>query len=142
MAKVFEKVVKDWLFDQFNDDDNDCWKLRTLIDALIYKGVIPDHISHDQKLYKLLVMQIKRCAAGLVDLPSEGYMMPQMISCSSATTFLMMDIEDSKKFEDVRHELESDTGVNIYYYHCIKSVAAKRPKRVHNKRLCSKSKVI
>ena len=142
MAKVFEKVVKDWLFDQFNDDDNDRWKLRTLIDALIYKGVIPDHISRDQKLYKLLVMQIKRCAAGLVDLPSEGYMMPQMISCSSAPTFLMMDIEDSKKFEDLRHELESDTGVNIYYYHRIKSVAVRRPKRVHNKRLRSKSKVI
>jgi hypothetical protein len=131
MARVFEKVVQDWLFDQFIDGgkDNDCWKLQTLIDELIYKDVIPRHIGFDKKLYKLLVMQIKRCAANLIDVPSEGYMMPQMIRCTTAPSFLRMNVEDSKKFEDLRHELESDTGVNIYYYHRIKSIAAKRPKR-------------
>ena len=127
MAKVFEKVVKKWLFDQFIDGD--CWELRTLIDELIYKGVIPGHIGFDQKLYKLLVMQIKRCTTNLIDVPSEGYMTPQMISCTTAPSFLRMDIEDGKKFENLRHELESDTGVNIYYYHRIKSIAGKRPRK-------------
>ena len=127
MCKVFEKVVKKWLFDQFIDGG--CWELRTLIDELIYKGVIPKHIGFDQKLYKLLVMQIKRCTTNLIDVPSEGYMTPQMISCTTAPSFLRMDIEDAKKFENLRHELESDTGVNIYYYHRIKSIAAKRPRK-------------
>ena len=98
MARVFEKVVKDWLFDQFIDGgkDNDYWKLQTLIDELIYKDVIPRHIGFDKKLYKLLVMQIKRCAANLIDVPSEGYMTPQMISCTTAPSFLRMDVEMQK----------------------------------------------
>jgi hypothetical protein len=91
--------------------------------------VIPRHIGFDQKLYKLLIMQIRRCTTNLVDVPSEGYMTPQMISCITAPTFLRMDIEDGKRFDDLRHELESDTGVNIYYYHRIKSIAAKRPRK-------------
>jgi hypothetical protein len=86
------------------------------------------NIGHDQKLYKLLLMQIKRCTANLVCVPSEGYITPQMISCITAPTFLKMDIEDEKRFDKLRHELESDTGVNIYYYHRIKSIAAKRPR--------------
>ena len=126
MAKVFEKAVKKWLFQQFLEDG--CWELRTLIDELIDRDVIPRHIGFDQKLYKLLIMQIRRCTTNLVDVPSEGYMTPQMISCTTAPTFLRMDIEDGKRFEDLRHELESDTGVNIYYYHRIKSIAAKRPR--------------
>jgi hypothetical protein len=79
-------------------------------------------------------MQIKRCTANLVDVPSEGYMTPQMISCITAPTFLKMDIEDEKIFENLRHELESDTGVNIYYYHRIKSIAAKRPRKYSHRR--------
>jgi hypothetical protein len=126
MANVFEKVVQKWLFNQFIDKGN--WELRSLIEKLIYKDVIPRHIGHDQKLYKLLLMQIKRCTANLVRVPSEGYVTPQMISCITAPTFLKMDIEDEKRFDKLRHELESDTGVNIYYYHRIKSIAAKRPR--------------
>jgi hypothetical protein len=132
MAKVFEKIVKDWVFEQFYDKN---WKLCTLIDTLIYKDVIPEHISRDQKLYKLLVMQIKRNVADLIDVPSEGIITPQMVDCDSSPTFMMMDIEASKKFEDLRHQLEAETGVNIYYYHCIKSIAAKRVKRGYTKRL-------
>jgi hypothetical protein len=137
-AKVFERIVKNWVFAQFADHDGDIWKLRTLIDILIYEDVIPEHISRDQKLYKLLVMQIKHCVGDLVDVPSEGIMTPQMIDCDSAPTFLMMDMDASKKFEDLRHQLEAETGVNIYYYHCIKSIAANRVKRVRTKRLFSK----
>jgi hypothetical protein len=132
MAKVFEKVVRKWLFKQFIDKGG--WELRTLIEELIYKDIIPRHIGHDQKLYKLLLMQIKRCVANLVDVPSEGYMTPQMISCITAPTFLKMDIEDEKRFDNLRHELESDTGVNIYYYHRIKSTAAKRPRKYSHRR--------
>jgi predicted nucleic acid-binding Zn ribbon protein len=65
-------------------------------------------------------------------------MTPQEIDCASAPTFLLLDIEVSKKFEDLRHQLEAETGVNIYYYHCIKSIAANRTKRVRTKRLLSK----
>jgi hypothetical protein len=132
MAKVFEKAVKKWLFQQFLEDG--CWELRTLIDELIDRDVIPRHIGFDQKLYKLLIMQIRRCTTNLVDVPSEGYMTPQMISCTTAPTFLRMDIDDGKRFEDLRHELESDTGVNIYYYHRIKSIAAKRPRKIRRPR--------
>ena len=131
MAKVFEKAVKKWLFQQFLEGG--CWELRTLIDELIDRDVIPRHIGFDQKLYKLLIMQIRRCTTNLVDVPSEGYMTPQMISCTTAATFLRMDIDDAKKFEDLRHELESDTGVNIYYYHRIKSIAAKRPRKIRRR---------
>ena len=131
MAKVFEKAVKKWLFQQFLEGG--CWELRTLIDELIDRDVIPRHIGFDQKLYKLLIMQIRRCTTNLVDVPSEGYMTPQMISCTTAPTFLRMDIDDAKKFEDLRHELESDTGVNIYYYHRIKSIAAKRPRKIRRR---------
>ena len=134
-AKVFEKLVKNWVLAQFAED---IWKLRTLIDILVYEDVIPEHISRDQKLYKLLVMQIKRCVGDLVNVPSEGIMTPQMIDCDSAPTFLIMDIEESKKFEDLRHQLEAETGVNIYYHHCLKSLAANRVKRVHTKRLFGK----
>jgi hypothetical protein len=132
MAKVFEKIVKDWVFEQFHDKN---WKLCTLIEMLISKDVIPEHISRDQLLYKLLVMQIKRCVSDLIEVPSEGIITPQMIDCDSAPTFMMMDIEVSKKFEDLRHQLEAETGVNIYYYHCIKSIAARRVKRGCTKRL-------
>ena len=137
-AKVFEKIVKNWVFAQFTDRDGDIWKLQTLIDKLVYEDVIPEYISRDQKLYKLLMMQIKRCVGDLVYVPSEGIMTPQMIDCDSAPMTLLMDIEAAKKFEDLRHQLEAETGVNIYYYHCIKSIAANRTKRVRTKRLLSK----
>jgi hypothetical protein len=138
MAAKFEKIVKNWIFAQFTNHDGDIWKLQTLIDKLVYEDVIPEYISRDQKLYKLLMLQIKRCVGDLVHVPSEGIMTPQEIDCASAPTFLLLDIEVSKKFEDLRHQLEAETGVNIYYYHCIKSIAANRTKRVRTKRLLSK----
>jgi hypothetical protein len=131
MARVFEEVVQKWLCNQIISCGS--WELRSLIEELIDKDIIPRHIEYDQKLFKLLLMQLKRCTASLVRVPSEGYITKVQKYKITAPMVLIMDIEDEQRFDNIRHELESDTGVNIYYYHRLKSDAATRSRKLHRR---------
>jgi hypothetical protein len=69
LQEKWEKIVGEWLngktfpipdtINGIEQPKKEEWNI-TLVDVLVLKGIIPDHVQDDATLYKILMLQMER----------------------------------------------------------------------------------
>ena len=113
-----------WVKKQFESRADDKWSLITLIDTMLDKHIIPEHIKNDQLLYQLLLLQVSKIVMEMIIIPTYGFILPEFNYCPMSTHYMLCGI--LQRIEIVRTTLERQTGVNIDHYYRIRKVCRKR----------------
>ena len=116
--------TKRWVKRQFVNCEDDKWSLITLVNTLLDKNIIPEHIKNDQILYQLLLLQVSKIVMEMITLPTYGFILPEFSYCPMSTHYMLCDI--LQRIENARTTLERQTGVNIEHYYRLRKVCRKR----------------
>jgi hypothetical protein len=113
-----------WVKKQFESVADDKWSLITLVNTMVDKHIIPEHIKNDQLLYQLLLLQVSKIVIEMIIIPTYGFILPEFNYRPMSTHYMLCGI--LQRIEIVRTTLERQTGVNIDHYYRLRKVWRKR----------------